>query len=93
MLNPKHRNKLIDGIVVAMSAPKGMRPKYGVSKDGEEKDDTAEEREEDMPEPEMGEDVEYARDAARALGMDDIDDKQAKAFAAAIKSICEGVTK
>jgi hypothetical protein len=80
MISSKHRNKLIDGIVVAMSAPKGMRPKYGAdAEDKKETPDEPEGDEGDSPAEESEEGTQYASDAFRAM-----DDKDPAAFREAI---------
>lgn len=86
MLNERHRRKLIDGIVVAMSAPKSMKPKYGGDEESSA-DKGDEEEEESMPLEKGGDDVQYARDAARALGIEDISDEKARALCEALKGL------
>jgi hypothetical protein len=109
MLTERHRHKLIEGLVGAMGSPERAKPKVviaiggpprGESDDMKANDDAP--GAEDSPEEEAGEtegeetdeeSMKCARDAARALGMDDLDDDKARAFAEAIKSIVGGYSK
>ncbi|MEP6651828.1 MAG: hypothetical protein ABJA82_05355 [Myxococcales bacterium] len=84
MLSTNHRHKLIDSIVIAMGKPKGSASAPPMSKD----EGSAEEEDAETPEQEGGEDIQFAKDAARALGMEEMDDEKARAFAEAVKGIC-----
>lgn len=86
MLNPKHRHKLIEGLVVAMGKP---RSEAAPSKSDSDYD-TGPEPDEGSPREEAADDTEAmacARDAARAIGIDDLDDDKARAFVEAIRKI------
>lgn len=78
MINPDKRRKLIDGLVIAMGPAKGAAKK---------KPEASESEDAEMPEEEGGDDIQFAKDAARALGVKDMDDAQAEAFAEAIKGL------
>jgi hypothetical protein len=79
MINTNHRKKLIDGLVIAMGKPKMGKPMD---------EGTPEEESAESPADESDESKGFAEDAMRA-----IDEKDPMAFAEAIKSICEGMSK
>jgi len=88
MLNEKHRHKLIEGLVVAMGKPKSV-PAPSKSSEGSDYD-AGPEPDEGSPKEEATDDQEAmscARDAARAIGIDDLDDDKAHAFVEAIRKI------
>jgi len=90
MISGRHRHKLIDGLVIAMGKPDSGRDKPMASGDG---DSDESEPDEGTPREEKQDDAETlscARDAARAIGVDDLDDDQARSFAEAIKKIAGG---
>jgi len=96
MISGRHRHKLIDGLVIAMGKPDSGRaaPRAMEGEGGEGDGDRDEmELDEGGPSEERKDDEESlscARDAARALGMSDLDDDQARAFAEAIRKLAGG---
>ena len=91
MITGRNRHKLIQGLVVAMGKPEDgeSKPsKSGYSSDSDGPD--AEEPDEGSPAEESKDDQEAmscARDAAHALGREDMDDAKAKSFVEAIRAI------
>jgi len=93
MISGRRRHKLIDGLVIAMGKP-------GYGKDEPKEEGGVEGGEADEGEPGEGtpaeekgdeeESLSCARDAARALGVSDLDDGQARSFAEAIRKIVGG---
>lgn len=99
MVNPRHRHKLIEGLVIAMGKPSkssSKPPAMMSSKDDDGDMGGGDEPDEGSPAEESqdeDEGVKCAKDAARALGMGDIDDEKARAFAEAIRTIAGGYSK
>lgn len=94
MLNlDRHRKKLIDGIVIAMGKPSSSdthrMPDGSSMKNSDMEEGSPNEEAAETPEDENTEDLQFAKDAARALGQEDMTDEDAKAFAEAVKSICK----
>lgn len=85
MLSNHHRHKLIDGLVIAMGKPTSKMPPTDSAEPDEGSPD-----EESQDESEG---IKCAKDAARALGMDNLDDDKAAAFAEAIRTIVDGYGK
>lgn len=92
MISGRHRHKLIDGLVIAMGKPDYGRKAEPSDAEGDV-DPDKEEPDEGSPSEERKDDEEQlscARDAARALGVEDLDDDQARGFAEAIRKIAGG---
>lgn len=89
MINGRHRHKLIEGLVLAMGKPDSG----GSSSKGSPPEGSDEEEKSESPKEEDDEGIQCAKDAARALGMDDLDDDKARAFAEAIRTIASGYDK
>lgn len=93
MISGRHRHKLIDGLVIAMGKPDYGRKADSAGDAEGDMDPDKEEPDEGSPREEKKDDEEQlscARDAARALGVDDLDDDQARGFAEAIRKIAGG---
>lgn len=83
MLSERHRHKLVDGLVMIMGKPDSKMPPPSDSKETETQ----------APAEDDSEGLQCAKDAARALGITDMDDKKADAFATAIREIAGGYSK